>query len=125
MAKVCGQSRGSGAYVTSGGVWTNASSRAYKTDIQGLSPKEERALLDEIIDAELVRFRYKREPSGRRHVGLIAEDAPVDLADAPRKGIPTGDAIGVLIGAVKAQQAEITGLKALVCPEHPEAAVCR
>ena len=97
----------SGAYVSPGGVWTNASSRGYKTDIRPLSPDEQRRLLSDLLDTQVVSYRYKTEPGGKPHVGVIAEDAPESLVDANRKGVPTGDAIGVLIAAVKAQQALI------------------
>jgi hypothetical protein len=43
---------------------------------------------------------------------LIAEDAPELIATPERDGINTADAIGFLLAAVKAQQAEIDELKA-------------
>ena len=101
----------SGAYVSAGGVWTNASSRALKADIRPLSAMEARRLLDVLRHTQVVHFRYRREVDRRAHVGLIAEDAPAELVDPERRGLLTADAIAVLIAAVQAQDARIAELE--------------
>ncbi|MCI0406185.1 MAG: tail fiber domain-containing protein [candidate division Zixibacteria bacterium] len=100
----------SGAHVTAGGTWTNASSRSYKTDIQPLKDKEYADILEQLENLDVVRFRYKADPN-REHIGLIAEDVPDEMASLDRKGIPTADAIAFLTAALKAQQAQIENLK--------------
>jgi hypothetical protein len=93
-----------GAYCD-GANWVNASSRELKTGIANLSAEECRRILTELASSEVVRFKYKAQQDGKEHVGLIAEDAPSELATAARDGINTGDAIGCLLAAVKAQKA--------------------
>jgi len=100
-----------GAYCD-GSNWVNASSRKLKTDIAGLTPEECRRILAELTSSEVVRFKYKAQPDGEEHIGLIAEDAPSELATSARDGINTADAIGCLVAGLKAQQAEIEVLKA-------------
>jgi len=92
-----------GAYCD-GANWVNASSRELKTEIASLSPEECRRILAELANSEVVRFRYKAQQDGKEHVGLIAEDAPAELVTTARDGINTGDAIGCLLAAVKAQK---------------------
>ena len=94
---------GSGAHVTAGGVWTNASSRELKTDIEPLKNEEYSDILKKLEDLEVVHFKYKSEPDVA-HIGMIAEDVPDEMASPDRKGIPTADAIAFLMAAVKAQQ---------------------
>jgi hypothetical protein len=49
---------GSGAYVSSGGVWTNASSREYKQDIKSLTRGE---AVETLTALQPVQFRYKTD----------------------------------------------------------------
>ncbi len=100
----------SGAHVTAGGTWTNASSREYKTDIEPLKQEEYSEILERLKDIDVVHFKYKSEPDVE-HIGMIAEDVPAVMASPDRKGIPTGDAIAFLMAAVKAQQEKIEKLE--------------
>lgn len=100
-----------GAYCD-GTNWVNASSRALKKDIVALSAEEYRQILDELAGTDVVRFRYKSDDRSRTHIGLVSEDAPEAVATPERDGISTGDAIGFLFAALKAQQAEIEALRA-------------
>jgi len=99
-----------GAYC-SGTNWVNGSSRALKTDITTLTPEQMEAVLRDLERTQVVNYRYKSEANGEQHIGLIAEDAPELLATPERDGINTADAIGFLMAAVKAQQAEIEALQ--------------
>lgn len=101
---------GSGAHVTAGGVWTNASSKELKTDIQPLENEEYSEILKKLEDLDVVHFKYKAEPDVV-HIGMIAEDVPDEIASPDRKGIPTADAIAFLVAAVKAQQHKIDKLE--------------
>jgi hypothetical protein len=100
-----------GAYCN-GSQWVDASSKMYKKDIQSLAPEEYQDILKKLAQTEVVRYRYKSENNGELHIGVIAENAPEEMVDAERIGIPTGDAIGFLMAALKAQQEEIEALKA-------------
>jgi len=91
---------GSGAYVTTGGVWTNASSREYKDNIQNLSVEEAARTLEGLNP---VTFSYKKE-MGAQHVGFIAEDVPALVATQDRKGLSSMDIVAVLTKVVQEQR---------------------
>ena len=97
---------GSGAYVSSGGVWTNASSREYKRDIKRLSAQK---AIDTLKQLDPVEFAYKAD-SQEKHVGFIAEDAPELVATKDRKGMSSMDVVAVLTKVVKEQQKTIAQL---------------
>ncbi len=94
---------GSGAYCTTGGVWTNASSIAFKQDVRplGLAPAEQ--VLREL---QPVSFRYKAAPE-EQHLGFIAEEAPELVASRDRRGMSPMDIVAVLTRVVQEQQQTI------------------
>lgn len=98
-----------GALLSVGGVWTNASSRDLKRDIEGLSGREAMEALDSL---EPVKYRYKNgdEP----YVGFIAEDVPELVATSDRAGLASMDIVAVLTKVVKEQQSVIAELSAKV-----------
>ena len=97
---------GSGAHVSSGGVWTNASSREYKESIRALSAKE---AMDTLKGLNPVKFSYK-VTSDEQNVGFIAEDAPDLVATKDRKGMSPMDVVAVLTKVVQEQQRTIAEL---------------
>lgn len=97
-----------GAYLSSGGSWTNASSRAYKQDIAGLTTE---SAVETLKHLRPVTFRYKRSPE-EQHVGFIAEEVPDLVASHDRKGLSPMDIVAVLTKVVQEQQKEINELKA-------------
>jgi hypothetical protein len=96
----------SGAFLSAGGAWTNASSREYKTGIQDLG-------CDEAMDAfhalNPVTFAYKTDPA-EHHVGFIAEDVPSLVATQNRKGLSPMDIVAVLTKVVQEQESTIQQL---------------
>ncbi len=96
----------SGAHLTTGGVWTNASSIELKQDIAALSAEEALAAL---IQLEPVRFAYKA--SGERHVGFIAEEVPELVATEDRRSLSPMDIVAVLTRVAKDQQRQIIELQ--------------
>jgi len=90
----------SGAFVSAGGVWTNASSRESKDDIQSLTADEARATLSGLSP---VKFAYKVDPT-QRHVGFVAEDVPDLVATKDRKALSPMDIVAVLTRVVQEQQ---------------------
>ena len=90
----------SGAHVTTGGVWTNSSSRDYKENISPLSIETAQAALNEL---EPVTYNYKAE-SSEQYVGFIAEDVPELVAMGDRKSLSPMDIVAVLTKAVQEQQ---------------------
>jgi len=97
---------GSGAYVTFGGVWTDASSREYKKDIKELTGDE---AMDTLKGLNPVKFSYKAS-SEERHVGFISEDVPDLVATKGRKGMSPMDVVAVLTKVVQDQQRTIAEL---------------
>ncbi|MBL7204392.1 MAG: tail fiber domain-containing protein [Desulfobacteraceae bacterium] len=96
----------SGAHVTTGGAWTNASSREYKKDIKELTGDE---AMDALKQLSPVKFSYKAN-SEERHVGFIAEDAPDLVVTKDRKGMSSMDVVAVLTKVVQEQQKTIAEL---------------
>jgi hypothetical protein len=91
---------GSGAHVTAGGVWTNASSRDFKEDIHALSASDAMATLEGLSP---VTYKY-RNTENEHHVGFIAEDVPELVAEEDRKSLSPMDVVAVLTKVVQEQQ---------------------
>ena len=100
----------SGAHLTAGGVWTNASSRALKQDIRDLGTTE---AVETLKNLQPVTYTYKIDPS-EHHVGFIAEDVPALVATPDRKSLSPMDIVGVLTKVVQQQQSTIDDLKARI-----------
>ena len=100
----------SGAYLSSAGVWTDASSRTLKKDVTSLSLEQAIKALKELNP---VTFNYKRSPDDL-HVGFIAEDVPELVATLDRKGLASMDILAVLTKVVKEQQETIEKLENLI-----------
>lgn len=90
----------SGARLTIGGVWTNASSRALKQEITELSSAE---ALRAVAELQPVKFAYRADPN-ERHVGFVAEDVPELVASPDRSGLASMDITAVLTKVVQEQQ---------------------
>jgi hypothetical protein len=95
-----------GARLTTGGVWTNASSRELKENIRSLDLSEARATL---MSLEPVLYNYKVEADDTQ-VGFIAEDLPELVATPDRKTLAPGEIVGVLTRVVQEQQRTIDEL---------------
>jgi endosialidase-like protein len=96
----------SGALLTAGGTWTNASSRALKQDIKELTAEEAR---DAFQKLDPVKYAYKVDPS-EKHVGFIAEDVPDLVAMKDHKSLSPLDFVAVLTKVVQEQQKTIDDL---------------
>jgi Tfp pilus assembly protein FimT len=97
----------SGAHLTSGGVWTDASSRELKKDIVNLSLIKASEVVKLLNPVE---FSYKAAPEERR-VGFIAEDVPDLVASEGRKGLSSMQIVAALTKVVQNQQKEIKWCK--------------
>ncbi len=98
---------GSGAHVTSGGVWSNASSRKYKENIRDLTIEEAKEALDELRPT---RFNYKADKEDEC-LGFIAEDVPELVTNKDRMGLSPMDIVAVLKKDVQKQQMKIEELE--------------
>jgi hypothetical protein len=98
---------GTGAYLSTGGVWTNASSRDLKENIRELSAKD---ALQTLEGLHPVSFQYKNT-DGEAHVGFIAEDVPQLVATKDRKSLSSMDVVAVLTKVVKEQDREMAQMR--------------
>ena len=97
-------SMANGASCTAGGVWTNASSREFKENIEGLTVVEAEEVLAELTP---VKYNYKADKE-EKHVGFIAEDVPALVASKDRKSLSPMDVVAVLTRVVQEQQKTIS-----------------
>lgn len=97
----------SGAHLSSGGVWTNASSRALKENVEPLTLEAARAALRAL---EPVLYNYRAVPDDPQ-VGFIAEDVPELVATPDRATLAHGEIVGVLTKVLQAQQDQIEALQ--------------
>jgi hypothetical protein len=95
-----------GASCTTGGVWTDASSRAYKENIEDLTAAE---AIQALKSLDPVKYNMKKAKD-EKHVGFIAEDVPDLVASKDRKGLSPMDIVAVLTKVVKEQQKTIDDL---------------
>jgi hypothetical protein len=108
---------GNGAYLTEGGVWTNASSRTFKEDFR---PLEHNDLLAAIAGMPIESWRYK--DTDERHIGPVAEDfvAAFDVGAVREDGtgeneyLSTADVAGVALLGVKELISEDQELKQVI-----------
>ena len=98
----------SGAHVTAGGQWTDASSRALKRDVAELP---ERAAAEALRALRPVSFEYKAQP-GHTTLGFIAEDVPAAVAAANRTGLSAMPVAAVLARVAQTHDARLAALEA-------------
>ena len=96
-----------GAFLSTGGVWTNASSRELKDNIESLSAEDASAALKQLNP---VRYVYSNSRD-EEYVGFIAEDVPALVATNDRKSLSPMDIVAVLTTVTKDQKAEIADQK--------------
>ncbi len=106
----------SGAHLTVGGVWTNASSRALKENIAAISAED---ALRALLHLRPVTFNYKAAPEDPR-LGFIAEDVPELIADPERKTLASMDVVALLARVVQEQQKQIEALQEALEKTQPQ-----
>ncbi|MBC8117592.1 MAG: tail fiber domain-containing protein [Candidatus Saccharimonas sp.] len=99
-----------GARLTAGGAWSNASSRSLKQDIEPITSEQAR---DTVRALQPVGYRYKNELD-ERYVGFIAEDVPELVATNDRKGLAPMDITAVLTKVVQDQQTKLEKQEAMI-----------
>lgn len=88
----------SGAHLTTGGAWTNASSRSLKTNFEAIDPI---GVLAKVANLPLAMWAYKNSVEGR-HLGPTAEDFQSAFGlGGDGKSISTVDADGVALAAIQ------------------------
>jgi hypothetical protein len=97
---------GNGAHVTTGGVWTDGSSRTFKENIRDLTLEEAK---EAVAKLNPVRYNYKK--SEEPYVGFIAEDVPQLVAsEYDRRYLAPMDIVATLTKVVQDQQKTIDEL---------------
>ncbi|MEZ5573284.1 MAG: tail fiber domain-containing protein [Halioglobus sp.] len=101
------------SHLTTGGVWTNASSRELKDNIQPLSTEDANEALAGLSP---VRYVYKNSRD-EEYVGFIAEDVPELVSTNDHKSLSPMDIVAVLTTVAKEQKAEITELRSALAKQ--------
>jgi len=86
-----------GAFLSAGGAWTDASSREYKENIKELTSEE---AINTLAGLNPIKYNYKTDKD-ERHLGFIAEDVPDLVAVKDRKGLSPMDIVAVLTKVVQ------------------------
>lgn len=88
-----------GAYLSNGGTWTNASDRDTKENFASVDGQE---MLKRLAATPITTWNYKAEDPSIRHMGPMAQDfyATFDLGESERH-ISTVDADGVALAAIQ------------------------
>ncbi|MGA2680007.1 MAG: tail fiber domain-containing protein [Sedimentisphaerales bacterium] len=88
-----------GAYLSTGGAWTNNSSRNLKENI---TPVDARQVLEKLVSVPVSTWNYKIEDQCNRHVGPMAQDfyEAFGLNDSDTS-IATIDADGISLAAIQ------------------------
>lgn len=98
---------GNGAHVTIAGIWTDASTRKSKKEIQDLDAEVALKAFDELKPVTY----YSRNDSGEKYVGFIADDVPELVAMNDRSGIAAIEIAALVTKVVQEQKATIDAQK--------------
>jgi hypothetical protein len=107
-----------GGFLSSGGTWTNASSRALKT---GFEPVDVTDTLLRVLSLPLTRWEYRSSPLEGEHLGPVAEDFHAAFGlGADGQSISTTDATGVALAAIQGLNAKLEAENAALRAELVE-----
>jgi hypothetical protein len=92
-------SNGNGAFLSSTGVWTNASSRTWKDAFAAIDPL---AVLEKVVSMPVSTWYYKDNHQDGQHMGPVAEDFAAAFGlGGNEKYIGTVDESGVALAAIQ------------------------
>jgi hypothetical protein len=95
----------SGAHLTTGGIWTNSSSRALKTAFESIDAGD---VLARLLALPLTRWQYRASPVEGVHLGPVAEEFHEAFGlGADGQSISTVDANGVALAAIQGLNAKL------------------
>jgi trimeric autotransporter adhesin len=95
----------SGAHLTTGGTWTNASSRALKTAFESIDSSD---VLARLLALPLTRWQYRESSAEGVHLGPVAEEFHAAFGlGADGHSISTVDANGVALAAIQGLNAKL------------------
>ena len=108
-------STSTGAYLSGGGEWVNASDVALK---ENFAPVDQGKILAQLSSLPIQSWNYLAEGAGNRHIGPTAQDFRAIFGVGSETGISTVDASGVALAAIQGlhqlvleQELEITALR--------------
>lgn len=94
-----------GAHLTTGGTWTNSSSRALKTAFESIDAGD---VLTRLLALPLTRWQYRESPAEGVHLGPVAEEFHAAFGlGADGQAISTVDANGVALAAIQGLNAKL------------------
>lgn len=95
----------SGAYLSPGGTWTNASSKDLKENFTAVDPTD---TLQKIDALSITRWNYKKESSSTTHIGPLAEDFYAAFGVGDSKSISTIDPAGIALLGIQALSKQVS-----------------
>ena len=109
---------GGGAYLSTGGVWTNASSKTFK---DGFGSVDVGAVLEKLVSIPVQTWFYKQSHDEGRHIGPFAEDFAAAFGyGQDDKHIATVDESGVTIAAIQGLNQKVESDNAALKHENAE-----
>jgi trimeric autotransporter adhesin len=103
-----------GGYLSSGGTWTNASSRLLKHAFQSV---DTRAVLGKVIALPITTWQYRSSEEGM-HLGPVAEDFQSAFGLGDGESIATVDADGVALAAIQGLNQKLEAQNAELQAQH-------
>ncbi|MBI2600974.1 hypothetical protein HYW42_03395 [Candidatus Daviesbacteria bacterium] len=111
-------STGNGAYLSTGGTWTNGSSFEFKENFESLNNLD---ILSKIIELDISSWNYKLEP-GIKHIGPVAEQFySVFGLGNDNKHISTIDPAGIALLGIQGLSGQINDLRIRLNESTPSA----
>lgn len=111
-------SNGNGAYLTAGGVWTDASSRTFKEEFAAVDAA---SVLEKLVALPVQTWFYRQSHDEGRHMGPVAEDfaAAFGLGSDDRH-VGTVDESGVAFAAIQGLNRKVEHENAALKQENAE-----
>lgn len=98
----------SGAFLSSGGAWTNASSRTLKEGFRTVDVTE---VLRRVRALPITEWRYRADAQAVRHIGPVAEDFEAAFAlGGDGKSLSAMDSVGVALAGIQALAQQVDAL---------------
>lgn len=111
-------SNGNGAFLSSTGVWTNASSRTWKDAFAAIDPG---AVLEKLVAMPVQTWFYKDKHEDGQHMGPVAEDFAAAFGlGSNEKYIGSVDESGVAIAAIQGLNKKVESDNAALKHENAE-----
>jgi Chaperone of endosialidase len=109
---------GNGAFLSPGGVWTSASSRAFKEDFADIDTA---GILAKVVALPVQSWFYRDDHAEGRHLGPVAEDFMTSFGlGSDDTHIGSVDESGVALAAIQGLNKELQGINKKLEAENAE-----